>query len=153
MRVPDLVVANVWADHAVGCRVGLAGLDAGEALEVRVDGPGPPGRLLGFGAVRTLCATRGWCGRSPRCSRPARRASGAGGRRRGRGPAVLELLDGLAAQLIHDELLEATVVHVEVDPISRASPPPSSTARVLDEVLRRMVASVGAAEVVEVLLP
>ncbi len=46
--------------------------------------------------------------------------------------------DGIAARLVHDELLGATVVHVEADP-------PVST-RVLDEVLRRMVAVVGAAE-------
>ena len=57
--------------------------------------------------------------------------------------------DGLAAQLIHDDLLEATVVHVEVDPA--AGSPAVSTARVLDEVVRRMVAAVGAAEVVEAL--
>ena len=53
--------------------------------------------------------------------------------------------DGLAARLVHDDLLDATVVHVEADP------PGSSTTRVLDEVLRRMVAAVAATEVVDAL--
>ena len=54
--------------------------------------------------------------------------------------------DGLTARLVHDELLDATVVHVEADP------PGSSATRVLDEVLRRMIAAVAATEVVEELL-
>ena len=52
-----LAVAKAWADHTAGRQVGLAGMDDGEALEVTWT-VGPPGRLLGFGAVRTLCATR-----------------------------------------------------------------------------------------------
>ena len=74
--------------------------------------------------------------------------------------------DGIAARLVHDDLLDATVVHVEVDPTSSFVPAgngrsplaPSlarsgtreartaASTRVLDEVLRRMVAVVGAAE-------
>ncbi len=50
--------------------------------------------------------------------------------------------DGLTARLVVDDLLDATVVHVEADP------PGSSATRVLDEVLRRMVAAVGAAEII-----
>ena len=50
-----LAVAKAWADHSAGCRVRLVGLEAGEPLEVTWT-VGPPGRLLGFGAVRTLCA-------------------------------------------------------------------------------------------------
>jgi hypothetical protein len=146
-----LAVANAWADHAAGCRVGLVGLDAGEALDVAWT-VGPPGRLLGFGAVRTLCATRMvWA--FPSLLAPSALSAVLADVAADGDPPSATILDGLAAQLIHDELLEATVVHVEVDPISCAGPPPSSTARVLDEVLRRMVAAVGAAEVVEALLP
>jgi hypothetical protein len=54
---------------------------------------------------------------------------------------VARAVDGLAARLVHDDLLDATVVHVES--------PAGSPTRVLDEVLRRMVAVVGTAELLE----
>jgi hypothetical protein len=46
-------------------------------------------------------------------------------------------------------VLEATVVHVEASCLGPRDPPTSSTVRLLDEVLRRMLAAVGAAEVVD----
>jgi hypothetical protein len=140
-----LAVARAWHDHTAGRRVGLVGLDRGDALKVTWT-VGPPGRLIGLGAVRARCANRSvWAFASllapsalagvltevaAACAGP---------------PAALD--DGLAAQLIHDELLDATVVHIEVDPVDAPAAPP----RVLDEVLRRMVAAAGAAEVVETL--
>ena len=140
-----LAVARAWADHLSGCRVGIVGLDAGAALDVAWT-VGPPGRLLGFGAVRTLCATRMvWAFAS---LLPPSALSTVLAEVAADGDTTSSVLrDGLAAQLIHDDLLEATVIHVEVDPAadSRAV----STARVLDEVVRRMVAAVGAAEVIE----
>jgi hypothetical protein len=140
-----VAVARAWQDHIAGRRVGLVGLDHGEALSVTWT-VGPPGRLIGLGAVRARCANRTvWAFASllapnvltgvltevsAACDGP---------------PAALR--DGLAAQLVHDELLDVTVVHIELDPIDAPAAPP----RVLDEVLRRMVASVGAAEIVDAL--
>jgi hypothetical protein len=51
--------------------------------------------------------------------------------------------EGLTARLVRDDQLAATVVHVE----SAVTAP----TRVLDEVLRRMVAVVGAAELIDAL--
>ena len=48
---------------------------------------------------------------------------------------------------MHDDLLDATVVHVEADP------PGSSTTRVLDEVLGRMVAAVAAEDIARAVDP
>jgi hypothetical protein len=140
-----LAVAKAWQDHTAGRPVGLVGLDHGEALTVTWT-VGPPGRLIGLGAVRARCANRTvWAfasllapsALSGLLTEVAAACDGP--------PASLR--DGLGAQLIHDELLDATVVHIEVDPVDAPAAPP----RVLDEVLRRMVAAVGAAEVVEAL--
>lgn len=54
--------------------------------------------------------------------------------------------DELEAMLICDDLLDVTVVHIEADPTVQ---PTRSIVRSLDEVLRRMLAAVGAAEVVD----
>ncbi len=144
-----LAVAKAWADHTGGCGVGLVGLESGEAWT-------SPGRSVrrascSGSAPSAPFARPGWCGRSPRCSRraPCRRCWPRSPRPATRRSSAIG--DGLAAQLIHDDQLEATVVHIEVDPT--VDSPAVSTARVLDEVVRRMVAAVGAAEVVEALWP
>jgi hypothetical protein len=139
-----LAVAKAWADHTGGCGVGLVGLHSGEALDVTWT-VGPPGKLLGFGAVRTLCASRMvWAFASLLAPTTLSTVLAEVAAASDAPSSVIG--DGLAAQLIHDDQLEATVVHIDVDPTvdSPALPP-----RLLDEVLRRMVAAVGAAEVVE----
>jgi hypothetical protein len=64
----------------------------------------------------------------------------------GDGAPSMPFGDELEAKLICDDLLDATVVHIEADP---AVQPTRSIVRSLDEVLRRMLAAVGAAEVVD----
>jgi len=143
-----MAVARAWEDHCAGREVGLVGLSDDETerpLSVTWT-VGPPGKLIGLGAVRAVCAARMvWAFASvlapPTLSTLLAGVATDGG-------TVPPLGDELAAKLIHDELLETTVVHVEVGP---PEPPTSSTVRMLDEVLRRMLAAVGAAEVVDAL--
>ncbi|MET0461303.1 MAG: hypothetical protein ABW195_18790 [Ilumatobacteraceae bacterium] len=136
-----MAVARAWVDHRAGREIGLIGLEHADDLDISWTVV-PPGQHLGFGAVRAPCAGRMiWAFASilppdaltavmstldEQCDGVARLAP-----------------DGLTARLVHDELLDATVVHVEADP------PGSSATRVLDEVLRRMVAAVAATEVVD----
>lgn len=129
-------VAKAWADHRSGHEIGLIGLEPSEQLTIDWS-VAAPGRDLGLGAVRAACGGRlVWAFASVLPTDELLCVLGAldddhdvvGG------PA-----DGLVARLVHDELLDATVIHVQVDP-------PVST-RILDEVLRRMMAVVGAAEV------
>jgi hypothetical protein len=141
-----IAVANAWEDHRAGRRVGLVGLDGNEQ-----GGPltvtwtvGAPGKLLGLGAVRALCATRAvWAFAS--VLPPDRLATVVVDVSTGEAPSP-PLGDELAAKLICDDLLDVTVVHIEADP---PVPPTRSIVPTLDEVLRRMLAAVGAAEVVD----
>jgi hypothetical protein len=97
--------------------------------------------LLGLGAVRAMCATQAvWAFASllPPDTISALLVDATAADEPSPPPG-----DELAAKLIHDELLDVTVVHIEVDPPTR------SIARTLDEALRRMLAVVGAAEVVD----
>ena len=139
-----MAVARAWADHSAGREIGLIGLEHADDLDIAWSVT-LPGQHLGFGAVRAPCAGRMiWAFAS--ILAPAELT------------AVMSTLDepsdgvaqltsdGLTARLVHDDLLDATVVHVEADP------PGSSATRVLDEVLRRMIAAVAATEVVEELL-
>ena len=55
-----LAVARAWHDHTAGRRVGLVGLDRGDALKVTWT-VGPPGRLIGVvtrNGTPALCVTR-----------------------------------------------------------------------------------------------
>jgi hypothetical protein len=138
-----MAVARAWADHLAGREIGLIGLDRPDDLDIAWSVV-PPGTHLGFGAVRAPCAGRMvWAFASvltpDEVSALMRSLD-----EQADGVARLTT-DGLAAQLVHDDLLDATVVHVD------AEPPGSSTTRVLDEVLRRMVAAVAATEVVAAL--
>ena len=62
---------------------------------------------------------------------------------KGTAPGSRFAVDGLSARLVRDDLLGATVVHVEAGP--------AGPKRILDEVLRRMVAVVGTAELLDAL--
>ena len=136
-----MAVAKAWADHSAGREIGLIGLAAADQLDIAWS-VAPPGQDLGFGAVRRRAAG-GWSGRSPPCSTREPLAAALGELDARGDVSPRWTTDGLAARLVHDDLLAATVVHVEADP------PGSSTCRVLDEVLRRMVAAVTAGELVE----
>ena len=131
-----MAVARAWADHEMGREIGLIGLGPTDELDIawRV---AAPGHDLGLGAVRAVCGGRlVWAFASILdASALSDVLAGMDG---DHDDIVAGRTDGIAARLVHDELLGATVVHVEADP-------PVST-RVLDEVLRRMVAVVGAAE-------
>ena len=138
-----VAVANAWADHCAGRKVGLAGWD-GHGPDDRLSvtwAVDAPGTLLGLGAVRAMCATRAvWAFAS---LLPPDRLSALLADATAADEPAPRLGEELAAKLIDDELLDVTVVHIEVDPPTR------SIVRTLDEVLRRMLAVVGAAEVVD----
>jgi hypothetical protein len=141
-------VGRAWEDHRAGRHVGLVGLSDAAAEPLTVTWTvGAPGKLIGFGAVRAMCATRMiWAFASvlaPEALAELLAGFAADGVPQ---PAMG---DDLAAKLIHDDVLEATVVHVEASCLGPRDPPTSSTVRVLDEVLRRMLAAVGAAEVID----
>jgi hypothetical protein len=138
-----VAVAHAWADHRAGRKVGLAGWDGHEpddrlpvtwAVEA-------PGTLLGLGAVRAMCATQAVWACASLLPPDKLSALLAGATAAGEPSPCLG--DELGAKLIYDELLDVTVVHIVVDPPTR------SIVRTLDEVLRRMLAVVGAAEVVD----
>jgi hypothetical protein len=141
-------VGRAWEDHRAGRQVGLVGLRDDEAeppLTVTWT-VGPPGKLIGFGGVRAMCATRMVWAFASVLAPDALAELLAGVAAEGVPEPALG--DELGAKLIHDDVLEATVVHVEASWLGPRDPPTSSTVRVLDEVLRRMLAAVGAAEVV-----
>jgi hypothetical protein len=144
-----IAVGRAWEDHCAGRHVGLVGLrdDAAEPPLTVTWTVGSPGTLIGFGGVRAMCATRMvWAFAS--VLRPETLAELLTGFAANGGPDPA-LGDDLAAKLIHDDVLAATVVHVEASCLGQRDPPTSSTVRLLDEVLRRMLAAVGAAEVVD----
>jgi hypothetical protein len=137
-----MAVARAWADHETGREIGLIGLGPRDALDIAWT-VAPPGQDLGFGAVRAVCAGRVvWAFAS--VLQPRELSVVLAELERDALDVSAPATDGIAARLVHDDLLGATVVHVEADP-------PVST-RVLDEVLRRMVAVVGAAELVRELV-
>jgi hypothetical protein len=145
-----IAVANAWADHRAGRKVGLVGWDGpdgnelGERLTVTW-AVGAPGKLLGLGAVRAMCATQAvWAFAS--LLPPDTLGAVLADVGTGEAAPSTPLGDELAAKLICDDLLDVTVVHIEADP---AVPPTRTIVRTLDEVLRRMLAAVGAAEVVD----
>ncbi len=136
-----MAVARAWADFEAGREIGLIGLGPDDELDIDW-AIAPPGQDLGFGAVRAGCADRVVWAFASILDTPAL------------GEVVAELgdgfddlssgaVDGLSARLVRDDLLGATVVHVEAGP--------TGPLRVLDEVLRRMVAVVGTAELLEAL--
>ena len=145
-----VAVANAWADHRAGRKVGLVGWDGGDGHGVgeRLTvtwAVGAPGKLLGLGAVRAMCATQAvWAFASllPEDALGAVLSDVA----TGDCAPWMPFGDELEAKLICDDLLDVTVVHIEADP---AVQPTRSIVRSLDEVLRRMLAAVGAAEVVD----
>ena len=83
------------------------------------------------------------CGRSRRSSTRRRWARSSPTSATGSTTSSPGAVDGLSARLVRDDLLGATVVHVEAGP--------AGTEAVLDEVLRRMVAVVGTAELLDAL--
>ena len=130
-----MAVARAWADHEMGREIGLVGLGPTDELDIAWS-VAAPGQDLGFGAVRAVCGGRVvWAFAS---ILDPEELSAVMAELDSDGDVVGQVGDGIAARLVHDSLLGATVVHVEADP-------PVST-RLLDEVLRRMIAVVGAAE-------
>ena len=135
-----MAVARAWCDHEQGRDVGVIGVRAIDRLDIAWS-VAAPGRELGLGAVRAMCAGRVvWAFAS--LLEPAELADVLASVDTRTHDAVAPIGEDITARLVHDDLLGATVVHVEAQP-------PVST-RVLDEVLRRMVAVVGAAEVASV---
>ena len=130
-----MAVARAWADHEMGREIGLIGLGPTDELDIEwsVAAPGPrprprrrPGRLRRAPS----------CGRSRRSSTPPSCPTSWPSMDGDHDDIVAGRCDGIAARLVHDELLGATVVHVEADP-PVVDPP------VLDEVLRRWSPSSG----------
>lgn len=139
-----IAVAKAWNDHQSGQRVALIGQ---HVSDLEIDWTiARPGRLLGFGGVRTQCAGRMvWA--MPSLLSPAdlgtvleevdtcHEAIA--------GDAPQSLLDSMEGRLVRDELLGVSVVHVEVD---RA---PAQLMVLLDEVICRLVAASAVAELLE----
>jgi hypothetical protein len=158
-----MAVASAWADHRMGREIGLVGLRRSDDLTIDWS-VAAPGLDLGLGAVRAVCGGRVVWAFASVLDPPELAAVMA--ELDGDDDIVAGACDGITARLVHDDLLDATVVHVEVDPTSTFVPagngvlPPgpslaragtreartAASTRVLDEVLRRMVAVVGAAE-------
>jgi hypothetical protein len=136
-----MAVAHAFADFEAGREVGLVGV--GPTGELDIDwAVAPPGRDLGFGAVRAGCGDRMvWAFASILDTPTLTEVMGA--LDDGRDDVVARAVDGLRARLVRDDLLVTTVVHVESDA--------TGSTRILDEVLRRMVAVVGAAELLDAL--
>ncbi len=136
-----IAVARACADHATDREIALIGLERPTDLDIAWT-VAPPGAHLGLGAVRAPCAGRMvWAFASILAPDALASVLGDLDGEAGGGTARLTT-DGLAAHLVRDELLHVTVVHVEADP------PGTSTMRMLDEVLRRIVAAVAATEIV-----
>jgi len=136
-----MAVARAWADHRSGRRVGFAA-PPGKAGPLELDWSiDAPGRLLGFGAVRLASAGRMVWAMASLLAPPELADVLAGfddvdepGRR-------LTDADDLEVRLVHDDLLDISVVHVEAKPTWMPWMVP-----VLDEAMRRLVASAAAAE-------
>lgn len=138
-----LAVARARSDHEVGQAVDLVGLRSDDPLDIRWSIVAP-GHDLGFGAVRTFCAGRlVWAFAS--VLDPVELSDAMADMNGGRDGVVgSDAGDRILARLVHDEVLGATIVHVEVEPVV--------STRVLDEVVRRMVAVVAAAEISQALV-
>lgn len=142
-----MAVAKAWDDHRAGRTVALA--SAGWSRDGECDAPGidvewalaSPGRLLGFGGVRTTCADRlVWA--LPSLLTPAELVDTLQTVDDAVDPTA-SLLHAVEARLIRDELLDVTVVYVEVEPTASTPLTP-----LLDEVIRRLVAASTASELV-----
>jgi hypothetical protein len=136
-----MAVARAWVDFEAGREIGLVGLGPHDELDIDW-AVAPPGQDLGFGAVRAGCADRVVWAFASVLDTPALSAVVAD---LGAGLDDLSTgtVDGLVARLVRDDLLGATVVHVEAGP--------AGPKRILDEVLRRLVAVVGTAELLDAL--
>ena len=156
-----MAVAAAWADHRNGRRVAVrptVGADTELDADLQVDWSiAEPGRLLGFGGVRTACGGRlVWAAPSmlsPELLGAVLEEVTTGDA--GRAPAptpVIAVLDDVVARVSRDELLGASVLSVEIDP---AAYPERTTLlfSALDEVVRRLVAASGAAEVATATTP
>jgi hypothetical protein len=141
-------VAAAWADQRAGSPVAVVSADPG-SVDLRWS-VAPPGRPLGFGAVRTRCADRTvWAMASlldaseltvvlheiERATEPAM----------GESVDVAEL-GPLDACLTVDDVLGVSIVHLEA-----GGRPSTSTIALLDEVMRRIVAAAAATELVRTL--
>jgi hypothetical protein len=131
-----MAVARAWADFEAGREIGLVGV--GPTEELQIDwAVAAPGQDLGSGAVRVACGDCiVWAFASilDVCALTAVMV----GLEDGGDDTVSRAVDGVSARLVRDDLLGATVVCIESNAIGAT--------RALDEVLRRMVAVVGAAE-------
>jgi hypothetical protein len=140
-----MAVYRAWTDHRAGRAVSLPGHRAGD-----IGGDGgidvewslaSPGCLLGFGGLRTSCADRMvWA--MPSLLSPAELADSLGTVDDAVDPTS-SLLDTVGARIVRDDLLDVTVVYVEVDRAVSAALAP-----LLDEVIRRLVAVSTASELV-----
>lgn len=140
-----LAVAEAWRDHQAGRDVALIGGHGPVELRWRLP---LPGAELGFGAIRSTCGGRFvWAFAS---LLPADELAGVLGDidaaqvgERELHPRITN--DALTARLATDELLEATIVHVD------AVPTDLGMVHSIDEVMRGLLAVVLAAECVAAL--
>ncbi len=140
-----LAVSRAWRDHRAGRDVALIGGRGPVELLWRVP---PPGADLGFGAIRTTCGGRFvWAFAS--LLAPTELAGVLGeidtAHVADADPHPRLQTDALTARLATDDLLGATVVHVD------AVPTDLGMVRSIDEVMRGLLAVVAAAECVSAL--
>lgn len=155
-----IAVAKAWNDHQSGQRVALIGQ---HVSDLEIDWTiARPGRLLGFGGVRTQCAGRMvW-------AMPSLLSSADLGtvleevdscHEAVAGDAPQSFFDSVEARLVRDDLLGISVVHIEVDPAAAHPhhpaatlphhPAPAQLMVLLDEVICRLVAASAVAELLE----
>lgn len=132
-------VAAAWSDHRAGRAVGVIGADSADfELDWSVAGGGA---LLGFGALRTH-----YGGRIVWAVASVLDVDTLAG-------VIAEVDDGLddqhtlvdnpptlVARVVHDELLDVAVVHIEIDTTTPA------LIRAIDELLVRLVAAIASTE-------
>lgn len=125
-----VAVSRVWADHQAGRRVAVIGQHAELDVDWSIE---PPGRLLGFGGVRSQCAgTAVWAFASVLPTEELVDTFA----------AVDVPADVTAARVVRDELLDISVVYVEL------TTPSATLMATIDDITRDLVARNTVAELV-----
>lgn len=132
-------VAAAWSDHRAGRAVGVIGAEGSELeLDWSVSGGGA---VLGFGALRTHYGGRMvWAVASILDVDTLTAVIGEIDDGLDDERTLVDNPPTLVARVVHDELLDVAVVHIEIDTTTPA------LVRAVDELLLRLVAAIGSTE-------
>lgn len=147
-----VAVARAWCDHRAGRRIAFVGQQV-NSLEIDWT-IRSPGRLLGFGGVRThVGGAMVWA--MPSLLPPSALSDVLGElddpTELLAHPAVgvpASLFESITARLVRDDLLGVSIVHVEIA-ADRQGPTTPAVVAMLDEVVVRLLAANAAAELLE----